>query len=75
MKNLKESGGIEQDAHYVLLIHRDLAEQAEGNYDQDCILFVAKNRGGRTGKVDIKYNAQTTEFYDNSTEWSNNDEL
>jgi len=75
MKNLKESGGIEQDAHYVFLIHRDLAEQAEGNYDQDCILFVAKNRGGRTGKVDIKYNAQTTEFYDNSTEWSNNDEL
>jgi replicative DNA helicase len=75
MKNLKESGGIEQDAHYVFLIHRDLAEQAEGNYDQDCILFVAKNRGGRTGKVDIKYNARTTEFYDNSAAWGGEDGL
>ena len=75
MKNLKESGGIEQDAHYVFLIHRDLGEQAEGNYNQDCVLFVAKNRGGRTGKIDIKYNAQTTEFYDNGSEWGANNEL
>jgi len=75
MKNLKESGGIEQDAHYVFLIHRDLAEQAEGNYNQDCILFIAKNRGGRTGKLDIKYNARTTQFYDNGNNWGNDDGL
>tara|TARA_R110002012_G_scaffold297913_1_gene496071 strand:- start:829 stop:2112 length:1284 start_codon:yes stop_codon:yes gene_type:complete len=75
MKNLKESGGIEQDAHYVFLIHRDLSEQAEGNYNQDCILFIAKNRGGRTGKLDIKYNARTTQFYDNGNNWGNDDGL
>lgn len=75
MKNLKESGGIEQDAHYVFLIHRDLGEQAGGNYDQDCILFVAKNRGGRTGKLDIKYNAKTTQFYDNGNNWGDDDGL
>jgi replicative DNA helicase len=75
MKNLKESGGIEQDAHYVILIHRDLGEQFNGNYNQDCHLFVAKNRGGRTGKVDIKYNARTTLFYDGGNDWGNHNGL
>jgi len=66
MKNLKESGGLEQDAHYVILIHRDLNEQHGGDLDQDCAIFIAKNRGGQTGVVNVKYNATTTRFYDNS---------
>lgn len=64
MKNLKESGGLEQDAHYIFLIHRDLNQQHGGDYDQECAVFVAKNRGGQTGIVNIKYNAKTTRFYD-----------
>jgi len=64
MKHLKESGSIEQDAHYIFLIHRDLGEQFSGNYDQDCNIFICKNRGGRTGNAQIKYNAKTTRFYD-----------
>ena len=69
MKDLKESGALEQDAHYCILIHRDLNQQVEGNYNNDCQLFVAKNRGGRTGIVEAKYNAVTTRFYDDRHEY------
>ena len=71
MKNLKESGGLEQDGHLVFLIHRDLNEQHGGNYDQECSVFVAKNRSGQTGVVNIKYNARTTKFYDDGHNYVN----
>jgi replicative DNA helicase len=64
MMDLKESGEIEQDASYILLIGRDLAEQYNGVMDCDAQIYVCKNRQGRTGKVDIKYNCVTTRFYD-----------
>tara|TARA_R110002020_G_scaffold175493_1_gene367422 strand:+ start:29573 stop:30841 length:1269 start_codon:yes stop_codon:yes gene_type:complete len=66
IKHLKECGRIEEDAHYIILIDRDLAEQYKGEYDQDCNLFIAKNRGGRTGMATVKYNARTTKFYDST---------
>ncbi len=64
VKNLKETGNLEQDAHYIFLLHRDLAAQHEGNYDTDASIGIAKNRGGRTGIANVKYNAVTTRFYD-----------
>jgi replicative DNA helicase len=64
VKDLKETGDIEQDAHYIFLIHRDLTAQFQGTYDNDANVFIGKNRGGRTGVASIKYNAQTTRFYD-----------
>jgi len=66
VRNLKESGHLEQDAHYILLIHRDVESQAQGDYDQSAEIGIAKNRGGRTGKVQIKYNCKTTRFYDSN---------
>jgi len=67
IKHLKECGRIEEDAHYVILIDRDLHEQFNGNYEQDSNLIIAKNRGGRTGMAQVKYNAKTTRFYDGGT--------
>ena len=64
MRHLKESGDIEQDAHYIILIDRDINQQFNGEYKNDCDLIVAKNRGGRTGIAKIKYNCKTTRFYD-----------
>ena len=68
IKHLKESGAIEQDAHMIFLIHRDLRDQRRGNYQTDACIAVAKNRGGRTGDVEIKYDCRTTRFYDEVTE-------
>ena len=62
--HLKESGKLEEDANTVFLIHRDLNQQHEGNYDGDAFISIAKNRGGKTGLAQIKYNGKTTRFYD-----------
>ena len=66
VKNLKETGNLEQDAHYIFLLHRDLTAQHGGNYDNDAVIGIAKNRGGRTGIANVKYNAVTTRFYDDN---------
>ena len=66
MMDLKESGDIEQDASYIFLIGRDLTQQYNGIMDCDAQIYICKNRQGRTGKVDIKYNACTTRFYDDT---------
>lgn len=68
LRHLKESGRIEEDAHYVFLIHRDLMAQHQGEYDMEAFIGIAKNRGGKTGNVQIRYNGRTTRFYDEVTE-------
>jgi replicative DNA helicase len=55
MADLRDSGGIEQDADVVILLHR---EQIEGDEDWEksqMILHVAKNRHGTTNKVWLKF--------------------
>jgi len=68
LKHLKDSGSIEQDAHYAFLIHRDLSKQHAGEYDGDAFIGIAKNRSGKTGNVALKYDGRTTRFYDDVTE-------
>ncbi len=70
VKNLKETGNLEQDAHYIFLLHRDLSAQHGGNYDNDAVIGIAKNRGGRTGSAIVKYNAVTTRFYDDCHQYA-----
>jgi replicative DNA helicase len=67
VSHLKESGDIEQDAHYIILIHRDLGQQFEGEYKTEAKLIVGKNRGGRTGVAQTMFNCKTTRFYDEVT--------
>lgn len=64
MQDLKETSDIEQDASYIFLIGRDLAQQYNGVMECDADIYICKNRQGRTGKVEIKYNCVTTRFHD-----------
>jgi replicative DNA helicase len=64
VKNLKESGTIEQDAHYILLLHRDLNDQHQGNECVSSSIAIAKNRDGMTGIANTMYHTKTTRFYD-----------
>jgi replicative DNA helicase len=55
MADLRDSGGIEQDADVVILLHR---EKVEGDLEWEksqMILNVAKNRHGTTNKVWLKF--------------------
>lgn len=63
LADLRESGAIEQDADVVLMIHRpeyydSKAEKGVG------IINIAKQREGKTGKVEFCYNESLTVFYD-----------
>ena len=64
MSDLRESGAIEQDADVVLLIHRP-----EYYDDTDAVkgvglINIAKQRDGRTGKVQFAYNESLTRITD-----------
>ena len=79
MSHLKESGSLEQDSSYIFLLHRDLEAQRNAGPDElkclDSQIMIAKNRGGRTGMADVAYNAITTKFYDNSGDYSQNEDM
>ena len=64
LSDLRESGSIEQDADIVLFLHR------EAYYDKDnqdienkAELIVAKNRHGKTEKIDLYFDARFVKFH------------
>lgn len=63
LSDLKGSGGIEEDADVVMILHRDQAgEEENSTYSNDGKLIVAKNRFGVTGIVPIRFNGNYAQF-------------
>jgi replicative DNA helicase len=69
LSDLRESGAIEQDADLVGLLYRDSknkeGEEDPGESEQDAIsvkLFIAKQRNGPTGDVDLTFLKSFTRF-------------
>lgn len=60
MADLRESGAIEQDADVVLLLHRPEYYKDEDAIKGVGIINIAKQRDGRTGKVEFAYNESLT---------------
>ena len=62
LSDLRESGAIEQDADIVLFLYRDdyYNEDSEKHNIAECI--VAKNRHGETGKVELRWMPEYTQF-------------
>ena len=58
LSDLRDSGAIEQDADIVGLLHRD--------ENQLVSVILAKQRAGRTGKVDLIFNRAYTRFENRS---------
>ncbi len=56
--DLKESGGIEERADVVLLLHYAHKAGAEGRSPEELDVVVAKNRDGGTGKRTVRFIAQ-----------------
>ena len=59
IQDLKGSGGIEEDAHIVILIHRDVEK---GQFLNSGALIVAKNRRGRTCEIPICFDGEFGRF-------------
>lgn len=63
LSDLRESGAIEQDADVVLMLHRP--EYYDRNKEKGLgLINIAKQREGKTGKVEFRYNESLTLFYD-----------
>lgn len=61
LSDLRDSGGQEQDADCVVMIHRYGKYEKDGN-PEDARLIVAKNRNGPTGTVNTRFNETSMRF-------------
>jgi replicative DNA helicase len=59
--DLRESSQIENDAHVVLLLHREWDDE-KNRLATNCELIVAKQRAGETGLVTTTFNPRTLTF-------------
>ena len=59
MSDLRDSGGVEQDADIVGLLHRDDREDGD---TQTVNLIIAKQRNGAVGKIELQFHRQFTRF-------------
>lgn len=62
--DLRESGSLEQDADYVILIHRDDAYDREAPNKGEAELIIAANRHGATETVKVRFEGEYTLFSD-----------
>ncbi len=70
LSDLRESGSIEQDADIVLLLHRNKEDATEPTK-----LFVAKQRNGPVGPIELMFDGEKTRFKDcTEKRYSNNEE-
>ena len=60
MSDLRESSQLENDAHCIVLIHRERDE--EGTMLPESQLIIAKQRSGETGTVPVRYSGSTLTF-------------
>jgi replicative DNA helicase len=63
MSDLRESSQLENDAHCIVLAHREWDEEY-GKLKSDGELIVAKQRSGETGAFQINYDKRTLTFGD-----------
>jgi replicative DNA helicase len=70
LSDLRESGSIEQDADIVLLMHRNKEDP-----DEPTRLFVAKQRNGPVGPIELLFDGEKTRFRDcTDRKYSNSDD-
>jgi replicative DNA helicase len=74
LKDLRESGAIEQDANVAIFIH---SKDEEHNKEiEESAFYLKKNKNGRTGKIMTQFNKPCFEFglfkHKDDMDWTNN---
>ncbi|TAK70307.1 MAG: replicative DNA helicase [Actinomycetota bacterium] len=64
LADLRESGGLEQDADVVVLVHREDYYERESPRAGEADLIVAKHRNGPTGTVVVAFQGHYSRFMD-----------
>jgi replicative DNA helicase len=64
LSDLRESGGIEQNADIVIFIYRDEVYNSATERRGIADIIVAKHRNGPTGTISLRFEPQTTRFRD-----------
>jgi replicative DNA helicase len=64
LSDLRESGGLEQNADIVLFIYRDEVYHPETERKGLADIIVAKHRNGETGNIVLRFEPQLTRFHD-----------
>lgn len=67
--DLRESGGQEQDADVVMLMHRDAPREDSGDMGTTLHVFAAKNRHGPQALMDFKFEGHYSRFTDGDPVW------
>jgi replicative DNA helicase len=62
MSDLRDSGSIEQDSNLVLMLYRDAYYNPNSELGDTTEVLVVKNRGGATGKSELVFDGQYSEF-------------
>jgi replicative DNA helicase len=64
LSDLRDSGGIEQDADVVAFINRPIVAKPDlpADFKHYALLRVAKNRQGQQGDVHLHYQGELTKF-------------
>jgi replicative DNA helicase len=64
LSDLRESGSLEQDAHMVILLHRESAYEKDNPRAGEADLIVAKHRNGPTRTVTVAFQGHFSRFQD-----------
>ena len=59
LSDIKSSGDLEQDANAVLFLHQEKETDLDDRFME---LIIAKNRGGKIGKINIVFKTATMQF-------------
>lgn len=64
MKSLKESGALEQDGDYIILLHRPyvLDKNESEHPPEETLVKLDKNKYGRTGILDMRFHGKNQRF-------------